>query len=416
MSFPVALQSAIFYLLACTPCAEVRHRHKAKGQAKKERVEKAKLETQQPGLYRHPSPFNTNPYWQEEIRMGPSLPKKSASKNSSQRGLMSAGGETTGGEISALSLSGRTNTGDSHTNFGDSTLVVSQDGILSDDWNMRHGYQREDEELWGADWTGHKLKDAFSKARDSAGKLIESTLGMEKEVTEEERRAFYAAPRNPPVNDLHPPVVSSKLPHKEAHKWMLQPPPSAKVMEGKVPVSRAMSASSRTSGRTVASGRTAASGEEKLSRQLQERLVREKIIKELPTESELIDSLFVSRTRSTRSDLTRTRSLSFDGGSDEALDNSFDKRRRNNRLRALAVPPGYEESEDEYEDIFTPRITKSTSNSSQPGHAAQRPKLETITSSEGSNSRSRSKRSRRHRSTRKKNLPGTGSPVGDDSD
>ncbi|KAH6610453.1 signal peptide-containing [Trichoderma cornu-damae] len=405
MSFPVALQSAIFYLLACTPCAEVRHRHKAKGQAKKERVEKAKLETEQPGLYRHPSPFNTNPYWQEEIRMGPSLPKKSTSKNSSQRGLMSAGGE-----ISALSLSGRTNTGDSRTNFEDSTLVVSQDGILSDDWNRRHGYQREDEELWGADWSGHKFKDALSKARDSAGRLIESTLGMDKEVTQEERRAFYAAPRNPPVNDFHPPVVSSKLPHKEAHKWMLQPPPSAKVMEGKVPVARAMSASSRTSGRTLAGG------EEKLARQLQEKLVREKIMKDLPTESELIDSLFVTRTRSIRSDLTRPRSLSFDG-SDEALDNSFDKRRRNNRLRALAAPPGYEESEDEYEDIFTPRITKSTSHSSQPGHAAQRPKLETITSSEGSNGRSRSKRSpRRHRSTRKKNLPGAGSPVGDDSD
>ncbi|KAL6698648.1 hypothetical protein J3F84DRAFT_230357 [Trichoderma pleuroticola] len=408
MSFPVALQSAIFYLLACTPCAEVRHRAKAKDQAKKERVEKAKLETQQPGLYRHPSPFNTNPYWAEEINMGPSLPKKSTSKNSSQRGLMSAGGE-----ISALSLSGRTNTGDSHTNYEDSTLVVSQDGILSDDWNMRHGYQREDEELWGADWSGHKLKDAFSKARDSAGRLIESTLGMDKEVTEEERRAFYAAPRNPPVNDLHPPVVSSKLPHKEAHKWMLQPPPSAKVMEGKVPVSRAMSSSSRTSGRTIAGG------EEKLARQLQEKLVRERIMKEMPTESELIDSLFVTRTRSTRSDMTRTRSLSFDG-SDEVLDgsnNSFERRRRNNRLRALATPPGYEESEDEYEDIFSSRITKSNSHSSQPGHAAQRPKLETINSSEGSNSRSRSKRSRRQKSTRsKKTLSGAGSPIGDDSD
>ncbi|UKZ80782.1 hypothetical protein TrVFT333_008547 [Trichoderma virens FT-333] len=408
MSFPVALQSAIFYLLACTPCAEIRHRAKAKDQAKKERVEKAKLETQQPGLYRHPSPFNTNPYWQEEISMGPSLPKKSTSKNSSQRGLMSAGGE-----ISALSLSGRTNTGDSHTNYEDSTLVVSQDGILSDDWNMRHGYQREDEELWGADWSGHKLKDAFSKARDSAGRLIESTLGMDKEVTEEERRAFYAAPRNPPVNDLHPPVVSSKLPHKEAHKWMLQPPPSAKVMEGKVPVSRAMSSSSRTSGRTVAGG------EEKLARQLQEKLVREKIMKEMPTETELIDSLFVTRTRSTRSDMTRTRSLSFDG-SDEALDgsnNSFERRRRSNRLRALATPPGYEESEDEYEDIFASRITKSNSHSSQTGHAAQRPKLETINSSEGSNGRSRSKRSRRQKSTKsKKTLSGAGSPVGDDSD
>ncbi|KAL7821693.1 hypothetical protein V8C44DRAFT_16519 [Trichoderma aethiopicum] len=411
MSFPVALQSAIFYLLACTPCAEMRHRHKVKDQAKKERVEKAKLETSQPGLYRHPSPYNTNPYWQEEINMGPSLPKKSTSKNSSQRGLMSAGGE-----ISALSLSGRTNTGDSHhTNYDDSTLVVSQDGILSDDWNSRHGYQREDEELWGADWSGHKIKDAFSKARDSAGRLIESTLGMDKEVTEEDRHAFYAAPRNPPVNDLHPPVVSSKLPHRGAHKWMLQPPPSAKVMEGKVPVSRAMSSkssSSRTSGRTVAGG------EEKLARQLQEKLVRERIMKEMPTESELIDSLFVTRTRSVRSDMSRTRSLSFDGSS-EALDGSnpsFERRKRSTRLRALATPPGCEESEDEFEDIFSQHITKTTSRTSQNGHASQRPKLETINSSE-SNGRSRSKRSRRRKSTKsKKTLAGADSPVGDDSD
>ena len=111
MSFPVAVRSAIFYFVACTPCAKVRHRQKAKEQAKKERLQKARLETEQPGLYRHPSPFNTNPYWQEEILMGPSLPKKAASKNSSQRGLESTARE------SNPSVSEHTAIGDSRANL-----------------------------------------------------------------------------------------------------------------------------------------------------------------------------------------------------------------------------------------------------------------------------------------------------------
>ncbi|KAF4964091.1 hypothetical protein FZEAL_10888, partial [Fusarium zealandicum] len=185
MSLPVAIQSAVFYILACTPCAKVRHRQKARGQAKKEREEKAKIEGQQPGLYRHPSPFNTNPYWQEEISMGPSLPKKSASKNSSQRGLTSAGGDS-----SALSVSEPTNPAASRNTIGASNSVIADDDTVSDDWNRRRGYQREDEELWGQ-WGGQKFMDAISKARDSAGRLIESTLGLEKEVTEQQRHDFY---------------------------------------------------------------------------------------------------------------------------------------------------------------------------------------------------------------------------------
>ncbi|KAK5990607.1 hypothetical protein PT974_08876 [Cladobotryum mycophilum] len=384
MSFPVAFQSAVFYILACTPCAQVRHRHKVKAEAKKERLEKAKLETEQPGLYRHPSPYNTNPFWQEEITMGP-----------------------TPGESSVMSISDRTGTAHSQAHFDDSMTAMPEEDMLSDDWNTRHGYQREDEELWG-EWSGHKLKDAFSKARDSAGRLIESTLGKEKEVTEEDRRAFYLAPRNPPVNDYHPPVVSSKLPHKGAHKWMLQPPPPAKVMEGKVPVSRAASSASKSSGKTTLVGEDI-----QLARLVHDKILKEKMLKEsFPTEEQLIDSLFVSRT--SYSSLHRSRSLSFEA-SDESIDapSPFDRPRSKNRLRPLAIPPGFE-SEDEFEDIFTPRVSKSASQSSKVGRVAQRPKLETIPSSEASTGRSRSKRSRRQMSTRmRRNLA---SPVGDDSD
>ena len=92
MSLPVAIQSVIYYVLSCSTCAKINHRHKAKKVAKRERAEKAALEMDQPGLYRHPSPFSTNPFWNEEIQMGPSRQsRKGGSKNASSRAINTAG-------------------------------------------------------------------------------------------------------------------------------------------------------------------------------------------------------------------------------------------------------------------------------------------------------------------------------------
>ncbi|KAK7417932.1 hypothetical protein QQX98_004234 [Neonectria punicea] len=409
MSFPIAFQSAVFYIVACTPCAKVRHRQKAREQAKKERQEKARLEVDQPGLYQHPSPFNTNPYWQEEITMGPSLPKKSASKNSSQRGLTSSGGDSC-----ALSMSEQTNVGGSRLNIAPSTTVVTEeDDGLSDDWNRRRGYQREDEELWGQ-WSGQKFMEAISKARDSAGRLIESTLGIDnKEVTDEDRREFYFTPKNPPINDYHPPVVSSKIPSKNAHRWMLQPPPPAKIMEGKIPVSRAGSSGSKSSGKTLI-------GEDvQLGRLVHEKLVMEKLKKENsnpnnnPTETELIESLFMTRTNRSMS-ITRTRSLSFDT-SDDSTDNFRDKRM--SRMRPVAAPPGAESSDDESDEpIQFSQSAMTLGQRATSSHAAQRPNLETILSTRSINSSRMSSKRTKRKSLRAKRLSGAASPVGDDSD
>ncbi|KAM0353511.1 hypothetical protein ACHAPU_001523 [Fusarium lateritium] len=403
MSLPVAIQSAVFYILACTPCAKVRHRQKVREQSKREREEKARIVGEQPDVYQHPSPFSTNPYWQEEISMGPALPKKSASKNSSQRGLTSQGGES-----SALSVSEQTVQGGSRIDFGASNSVIAEEDSISDSWNRGHGYQREDEELWGR----QKLMDAITKARDSAGRLIESTLGLEKDVTEQQRHDFYF-PQNPPVNEYHPPVVSSKIPSRTAHQWMLQPPPSAKVMEGKVPVSRAGSSGSKSSGRTLV-------GDDiQLGRLVHEKIFMEKLKKENsnPTETELIESLFLNRTSPSLSK-NRTRSLSFET-SDDSRDSGFAK--RNTRLRPVAAPPGYESSDDSDSDAPMPfsqsAMSLGTRRTPSGAHAARRPKLETIMSTRsGTATRMSSKRSKRQRSTRSKRLSGAASPVGDDSD
>ncbi len=274
MAFPVAVQSAIFYILACTPCMAARTRYRTRQQSRREREERARQDADDPQLYRQPSPFNVNPFWEEEIQMGPSLPKKGAkpacSKNPSQRKLTSAGKDSSTGTRSSMAASRAPPAGgaphDSPTPAADDSASVS------DSWNHKR-YQREDEELWGHEQSRtHKLMDAIVKAGSSAGRLIESRLGKDKHViTDRDRANFYAAPIHPPVNDYHPPVVSSKPAHKDALKWMLQPPPPAKVMEGKVPVSRTTSTASSI-GRRTAAGSDVSLGRMMSERRMEARL------------------------------------------------------------------------------------------------------------------------------------------------
>ncbi|KAI0533922.1 hypothetical protein GGR58DRAFT_85457 [Xylaria digitata] len=108
------------------------------------------------------------------------------------------------------------------------------------DWNFTR-YQRADEEVWGSELSlkGHKLMGAIKHAGSSASRVIESSLNKDvKRLSEDEsKQEQYFAPFNPPVNDYHPPIVRQPT-VKGAVRWMVQPPPPAKLMEGKVPVRR----------------------------------------------------------------------------------------------------------------------------------------------------------------------------------
>jgi hypothetical protein len=241
MSIEVALQSVAFYVLSCTTCAKINHRRKAKIRAKKERAEKHALETEQPGLYRHPSPFSTNPYWDEEITMGPGPPKKKAEKNSSQAALNPAGPESS--YANSYTMSSTTGTASSPTAIEESR--TSEEG-----WNRKR-YQREDEALWGHDTPGpgQRIFDAIARAGSTAGRLLEGRLNKGTGSDDENNPRSYYLAKNPPVNDLHPPVVSTQPASRDETRWMLQPPPPAKVMEGKERVrTRAVSAGSSRKG------------------------------------------------------------------------------------------------------------------------------------------------------------------------
>lgn len=240
MSIEVALQSVAFYVLSCSTCAKINHRRKAKIQAKKERAEKHALETEQPGLYRHPSPFSTNPYWDEEITMGPNPPKKKGEKNCSQAALNPAGTASSYANSSTMSTG---------TGTASSPTAVEESRISGEGWNRKR-YQREDEALWGHDTPGpgQRIFDAIARAGSTAGRLLEGRLNKSSGNEEEKPQPYYLA-KNPPLNDLHPPVVSTQPASRDETRWMLQPPPPAKVMEGKERVNRSRAVSAGSSRR-----------------------------------------------------------------------------------------------------------------------------------------------------------------------
>ncbi|KAI1403071.1 hypothetical protein F4819DRAFT_253073 [Hypoxylon fuscum] len=377
MSFGVAVQSAIFYLVSCAPCLQARHHQQSKAKAKKEREVKARIQAENPGSYQHPDPFETNPYWSEEIMMGPHIQSKKytgGSKNPSQKRLNSSGKESTSVTGSSTKVDS-TSPGSSHTAVTDHAKL-SFSTTYTDDWNRKR-YQREDEELWGDEMshTGHKLMDAIKHAGSSAGRLLEVSLGKEpKQVTPEDRHNFYFAPKNPPVNEYHPPIVRQRPSHKDANMWMLQPPPPAKVMEGKVPVSRSASMASHFSRRTTMSDAPS------LGRLVHERAVEAKLKGgELPTDFDSTTTLHKTVTRKNTSSsrgrrshqMARSRSLSLESSdaSDEPL-----PRRKSQRMRAPAADFD-SSSEDEF-------FLRSSDSFGRGRRVARRPTLQPISSSQ----------------------------------
>ncbi|KAH7359000.1 hypothetical protein B0T11DRAFT_110770 [Plectosphaerella cucumerina] len=395
MSLLVAIRSVVFYYMACTPCNDARARYRQKQQAKADRHEKLRIQTEQPGLYRHPSPFHTNPFWQEDIDIGPKPPKgKNASKNASQRGLNSSSIGRNSTSASLTCTSSHNEVG-STTSPGSPTIIPEGSSLSFDDdgWNKRR-YQREDEELWGHDLSrmGHKLVDNIVKASESAGRMIKGDLApKDRLVTDEERSKFYFTPRNPPVNEYHPPIVGSAPARKDAFQWMLQPPPPAKVMEGRVPVSRAQSfnssASKRSAGRRAGSAKPGSPDEQPLDRLVREKAMQDKLLgKESPSEAELIDVLIGRRSRNnTVSSRGRSMSLESDKCSDPSTDGELVERRRRPRARPAFIDS--DDSDTEHDEDYL-SVRDSPSRGRGMARAAQRPKLGTIHSAK-SNSSSR---------------------------
>lgn len=184
-------------------------------EAKQARKARTKLQEEQPELYHHPEPTGTNPYWQEEISMGPGPPPRRARRTNTCNTRATTAAGTQGSVISQ---------GGSSIDVERSGDVRLSDDTLDDDnWNRKR-YQREDEDLWG-------FSDAIVPLQTTVSGSSVGVAGLMRPSTS--RSGSYYSARAPPVNDLHPPVVSMPSPHPCDNQWMLQPPPKASVMSGK---------------------------------------------------------------------------------------------------------------------------------------------------------------------------------------
>lgn len=180
---------------------------------------------EQPDLYHHPEPSATNPYWSEEIVLGPGPPPRRTGRkalNGSQRGITTAGTHSTGPSRGGSSLDMN------HPETTDPTRT-SDDTLSGDNWNRRR-YQREDEELWGFGEPDPTMRKGSQS--NGTGSSV-GVAGISRPGTAYSTAESYYTARAPPVNDLHPPVVSMPSPNAADNKWMLQPPPRAKIMNGK---------------------------------------------------------------------------------------------------------------------------------------------------------------------------------------
>lgn len=243
-------QSAIFYYVSCAPCSKFAYQRRRRKDRKRANAEREVEE----GTYKHPSPFNTNQYWREEMLLGPGPPQKKKERDKEREKERENWNRGLG-----TGVSGNTGTSSADTMVaieGIEGREVEQERLSGEGWNKRR-YQREDEILWGF--------DDDNSAHDPS-------QGMKRTQTSSSGTDHYYA-RNPEVNDLHPPIVNTPLDRSQT-RWMLQPPPSAKVMEGKERANRSRS-DSGTSGRSRGSSKRI--GDTSLGRLVGEKIMEERI-------------------------------------------------------------------------------------------------------------------------------------------
>jgi len=185
--------------------------------------------------------------------MGPGPPPRRARRTNtgSTRRITTAGTQS-----SALSKGGSSLDGE-----GADDMRLSDDTIDDETWNHKR-YQREDEDLWGVD------EPAIPIHHLPSGSSVGVT-GFPSRRPGTGRSSSYYSVRAPPVNELHPPVVSLPSPDPADNRWMLQPPPKASVMAGRE------RASNRSRSGSGASSRVELSLQRQLStKQVMQRLDR----------------------------------------------------------------------------------------------------------------------------------------------
>ncbi|KAF2275556.1 uncharacterized protein EI97DRAFT_64015 [Westerdykella ornata] len=256
------VQSAIFHYLSCVPCGELARQHARRNKRKRARkvYEEHSKVTSAEQVYEHPPPTGINPYWAEEIALGPGPPprrkKRSNTTNSSQRDPRSALVSQAGSSIDAQSGSSL------DVRRMPRDRQFSDDKLGDENWNRRR-YQREDEDLWGTAKPPSPSKSGIPRG-SSVG-----LGGSTRPDTSKSSSTQYGPEPTPKQHEVLCPVVDlpylQSLQSSDTH-WMLQPPPKASIMSGKERPNRSTSRTGSAGSSRVALGPQRAASERHLRR------------------------------------------------------------------------------------------------------------------------------------------------------
>lgn len=224
-------QSAVFFYVSCGPCFERSRRRRKLKEAKASQRAKT---NDGPGMNLQPAPFETNPHWNEEMALGPSPPSRRTNKADT---IASRGITTSGTAVSQYSTAGS-----SLSDLGPAQSVSSVH-LQGHSWNTKR-YQRADEEFVYFP----ALEEVEDRPHAHRKGSSVGVAGWSEEPMEKPSSIYYIPARAPPVNDLHPPVVSTVPAKKEERAWMKEPPPSASFMNGKKGVTARSRSGSGASG------------------------------------------------------------------------------------------------------------------------------------------------------------------------
>lgn len=227
MALHRATQSAIWYYVSCTPCAEARYRKKLRNNAERWRLEREAMAAEDPDMYQHPSPSGINPNWQTEMDAGPHVVARGRKKTTAS--------DTRRPRTSMTQLS---NVSEGPSSLDLTSSAASRDGRNDSKFDFKQ-YQREDDRLWGSVST----ERLTSNASEQSGTI---TKPQKARIRGGDYEMSYAKYRNPQISELHPATVT-KISSREEARWMFQGLPNVDVMTGRDKASRSRSDSGNSS-------------------------------------------------------------------------------------------------------------------------------------------------------------------------
>lgn len=355
-------QSAIFYYVSCGPCHDASYQRKRKKEALRNREEKERLRAEMPEAIHQPSPFDINPYWQEEITIGPGPPLRKAKRDGKAR---DDGGNSQRSRALTVGTESSYNSSVVEQQGRKIDLSKLDPAHIKERW---HNRQRRDEENTSDD---EYSDEAGPSSRPRRLTRQGSSVGPGGWPTgpAEKRKYRYMPTRAPPVSDLHPPIVVTPSPYRAERLWMKEGPPSAAFMSGKE--STRTSTPSRSE--SALSNRERAHSSPRMAPNLH-RQVGQKAVDDKLRRGQTPEMLPVSRGSSRRATIERSPQLSqeqvnvADYAETSTPESSFEMQRvagrKKGRPRPLKLASSNMDSSESSEDetIITPTTTLSSSN------------------------------------------------------